>query len=76
MKDESVMERLVIIADVTRRAVTQLLTTRDQTCLACAGFVQIIMLSPTCGGLAQLVERLVRKDLLRFCDSAGLLWTQ
>lgn len=24
------------------------------------------------GGIAQLVERLVRKDFLRFCDSLGL----
>jgi hypothetical protein len=28
------------------------------------------------GGIAQLVERLVRKDFLEFCDSLGLLWTE
>ena len=26
------------------------------------------------GGIAQLVERLVRNDFLGFCDSLGLLW--
>ena len=28
------------------------------------------------GGIAQLVERLVRKDFLEFCDSLGLVWTE
>ena len=28
------------------------------------------------GGIAQLVERLVRKDFLGSCDSLGLSWTE
>ena len=28
------------------------------------------------GGIAQLVERLVRKDFWGFCDWSGLLWTE
>jgi hypothetical protein len=29
----------------------------------------------TRGGIAQLVERLVRKDFLGFCDLLGPVWT-